>query len=233
MPRDTVILARGTNPRERERSIDAICSWLTASDTIDTDTVREMHEWTEDQASTATHFQSTNAYLYVAVGEEYARDRQGPDDPAKAALKRAANDYGPATLIVDSLSGVSVDHVITVATEYNTRVHDATHSITLQPQRNGDDVPPALRRALEVLSGTAEHADALLAGVEWGGGRPPLGCTSSDGRLAPGEDYDRVCRALQRVEDGDMTKSRAADRLDCTRKTITNALDRPELYRLE
>jgi predicted nucleic acid-binding protein len=76
------------------------------------------------------------------------------------------------------------------------------------------------------MTGTAEHADALLAGIEWGGGRPPMGCTSEAGRLAPDDNYDDVCHTLQDVADDRMDKTSAAEYLDCTRKTIDNALQR-------
>lgn len=64
-------------------------------------------------------------------------------------------------------------------------------------------------------------------------GRPPLGFDVIDGRLVPGDDYHRVCNLLQKVEDDRLSKRWAADKLGCVRKTIANALDRPEMYDLD
>lgn len=231
----TILLARGTDPAARKQSIDTICSW--ARDTnanIDPDTVQSMREWTEDNAATAVEFPGNDdATLYIHPGETIARDRQGPDDPAAAAVKRAAKEDA-TNLIIDTLADIDVEHLSWLVTDHNVRVHDAAHGFTVHPAaRDRDELPTALRRALEVLAGTAEHADALLAGIEWGGGRPPLGCTSEGGRLAPGEDYDDVCWTLQQVADDRMPKTDAAEALGCTRKTIDNALERRELYRIE
>lgn len=227
-----VLIARGTTPSERQRSIDTIRRWIDMHDPagIDADTVQSMYEWTEDHAAVAALKQDEESYLYVVTDTDTAHDRQGTDDPAAAALRRA-RDMDDANLIVDSLAGLPVEDIQDV-TDAGAHVYDCTHAVTIYPPTSGEH-PVATRRALEVLTGTAEHADALLAGVEWGGGRPPLGCTSDDGRLAPDDNYDRVCRVLQRVEDGDTSKTRAADKLDCARKTIDAALDRPDLYRLD
>ncbi|WP_121822100.1 hypothetical protein [Halostella salina] len=230
-----VILARGNTPDIRQQSIDQIKNWIETNDVpgITADTVQSLFEWTEENAATAGIKQDAKSYLYVAAGTDTVRDRQGPDDPAVKALERARDTDG-ARLIVDTLAGLPVEDVFTVArTGTGTDVYDATHDVTITPPTSGDEYSVATRRAIEVLAGTAEHADALLAGIEWQGGRPPLGCTSEGGRLAPDVNYDTVCRTLQRVEDGDMSKTRAADKLSCARKTIDNALDRPELYRLE
>lgn len=64
-------------------------------------------------------------------------------------------------------------------------------------------------------------------------GRPPLGFEVEDGRLVPGDDYQRVCGLLQKVEDDSLSKRWAADKLGCVRKTVTNALNRPEMYDLD
>lgn len=229
-----VLLAHGSNPAERQRSIDQIKRWIRLHDPtgIDADTVQTMYDWTEDNAATAGYKQTQDSYLYVVTDADTARDRQGPDDPVHAACSKVTTEDN-ANLIVDTLAGVPVDYVTALTNEHGARVYDVTHQISLTPDPAADDVPTATRRALDVLTGTAEHADALLAGIEWLGGRPPLGCTSNDGRLAPADDYDKTCRVLQKVKDGDLSKTRAADKLACARKTIDNALDRPELYRLE
>jgi len=234
MPPTPVVIARGTTPEERQRSIDTIKHWIELHDPhgITADALQAMYDMTEDTATTWIQHQQLGAYLCVDVGRDTACDRQGPDDPVAKGCTRAANADN-ANLVVESLAVVPVDFVTDLLTEHGVHVYDARHQITLNPNPSRDNVPVATRRAIEVLGGTAEHADALLAGIEWGGGRPPLGTTSDDGRLTPADDYDRVCRALQKVQDGQWSKTKAASKLDCARKTIDNALDRPGLYRLE
>ncbi|WP_135533239.1 hypothetical protein [Halostella pelagica] len=232
----TVLIARGDTHDERQRCIDTICSWIRdmQADVISTDDVRKLYEYTEENASTVATLESKDAYLYVRPSGDITTDRQGPDEPEFEALKKAGAADGGSNLIVGSLARAPVSDIETIVTDHRVRVHDATHAITIQPTRHDrDGFAPATRRALEVLTGTAESADALLAGVAWQGGRPPLGCTSDGGRLAPDDDYDRVCRALQRVKRGDWSKTKASEKLGCARKTIDNALERPELYRLE
>lgn len=63
-------------------------------------------------------------------------------------------------------------------------------------------------------------------------GAPPLGTTVQDGILVKNDNYNHVTTILQEVDTGDMSKRAAADELDCTRKTISNALDRRQLYNL-
>ncbi|WP_226007375.1 hypothetical protein [Natrinema salinisoli] len=229
----TILLARGTTPGERERSIDTIRSWAREHNAgIHPDTITDLYEWTESNATTATANRD-DEYLFIVPGDETARDRQGPDDPAAAAINKASS-AAAANLIVDSLAGINIDAVARIVTQDRVRVHDATHALTVHPvTRDRDDLPPSTRRALEVLAGTADHADALLAGISWNGGRPPLGCTSDGARLAPADNYDDVCRVLQRVRDDELSQTEASNRLGCARKTVGNALDRPELYRLD
>jgi len=234
----TTILARGTTPTERERSIETICSLLDDSQTGPTaDDLRGMYEWTEEHASTHAERPSTGTRLYIHAGTATCSDRQGPDHPARAATARAAraardNDESHA-LVIDTLAGINTEEICDLVADRGVAVIDAQHRITLHVKPARDSLPPSMQRALEVLAGTAEHADALLAGVEWRGGRPPLGTTSEGGRLAPADDYDDVCRTLQLVNDDVLSKSQAAERLDCARKTVANALQRPELYRLD
>lgn len=231
----TVYLARGTTPAERQQSIATIKNYLEAAQmSRNPDKLQEMLDATEEDASTVakrTTAEGKDEYLYIHPGNTRAADRQGPTKPADKAFDIAAK--GTHNMYVDSLASIDVGEVIERVTNDHVRLHDATHAIALNPTaRQADDVETGLRRALEVLTGTANHADALLAGIEWGGGRPPLGCTSKDGRLAPADNYDEVCRMLQHVRNG-YPKTDAANELGCARKTIDNALDRPELYRLE
>lgn len=63
-------------------------------------------------------------------------------------------------------------------------------------------------------------------------GRPPLGFEKDDGQLIEGENYDQVCAVLDMVAKEEMSKRAAARELDTSRRTVTRALDRPDLYGL-
>lgn len=70
------------------------------------------------------------------------------------------------------------------------------------------------------------------ADEEYHHGRAPLGFEKDDGKRVYGEDYDRVCTVLEMVSKDQLSKRKAADRLNCGRPTIDRALDRGELYGL-
>lgn len=64
-------------------------------------------------------------------------------------------------------------------------------------------------------------------------GPAPLGYAKDDGHLVEGPHYDEVVSVLHDVAEGDLSKRKAADRLDTTRTTIRASInDRPELYGL-
>lgn len=63
-------------------------------------------------------------------------------------------------------------------------------------------------------------------------GPPPLGFNKNDGAHIEAPEYDRVCAVLEMVASGDLSKRKAAERLDSSRPTISRALDRKKLYGL-
>lgn len=70
-------------------------------------------------------------------------------------------------------------------------------------------------------------------GHKWG--RAPFGFVKSDGELTPDENYDQVCATLELVDEGELSKNKAASQLGTSRTTIRRALeddDRRELYGL-
>lgn len=60
----------------------------------------------------------------------------------------------------------------------------------------------------------------------WSGGRPPVGTEAADGQLIKADDYHDVREILQQVVFNDLPKSEASRRIGCTRKTITNTINR-------
>lgn len=60
------------------------------------------------------------------------------------------------------------------------------------------------------------------------GGRAPLGFEWEHGELVPVDEMDHVCGVLELVDTGDLSKRRAADRLDASPRTITRCLEEEE-----
>jgi len=57
------------------------------------------------------------------------------------------------------------------------------------------------------------------------GGRPGLGFTWVDGELVPADDYTHVCSILEMVQEGEMSKRKAAAHLDTSSRTISRCLE--------
>lgn len=78
-----------------------------------------------------------------------------------------------------------------------------------------------------------EGIAARMESDEYHHGPAPLGFEKDGGRLIEATDYDRVCAVLEMIEADEISKRKAAGRLDTSRRTINRALDeRPELYGL-
>jgi hypothetical protein len=61
-------------------------------------------------------------------------------------------------------------------------------------------------------------------------GPAPLGFEKDDGRLIESENYHDVVAVLDMMQKDELSKRKAAERLDCARSTIGRAIDRAELY---
>lgn len=63
-------------------------------------------------------------------------------------------------------------------------------------------------------------------------GPAPLGFEKDDGQLIEAEDYHDVVAVLEMVQKDQLSKRKAAKRLDCARSTVSRALERSSLYGL-
>jgi DNA invertase Pin-like site-specific DNA recombinase len=63
-------------------------------------------------------------------------------------------------------------------------------------------------------------------------GPAPLGFEKDDGQLIEAENYHDVVATLDMVQKDELSKRKAADRLDCARSTVSRALERSDLYGL-
>lgn len=79
---------------------------------------------------------------------------------------------------------------------------------------------------------TKEGIAALMANPEYHHGPAPMGFEKNDGHLVRASNYDQVVATLNMVATHGVSKRQAAKDLDVARATISNALDRAELYGL-
>jgi len=119
-------------------------------------------------------------------------------------------------------------------------LHIVSEGLRLKP---GDDDP--YQTALFQLLGVFAELEANMAQMrtkegiaarqqneDYHHGRPPLGFEKDDGLLVEGENYHEVVSVLEMVQKNEMSKRKAAQRLDTSRKTIDRALERADLYGL-
>lgn len=79
---------------------------------------------------------------------------------------------------------------------------------------------------------TREGIAARMNETGYHHGRAPLGFVKDDGHLIQAENYHDVVATLEMVLRNECSKRRAARELDTSRKTITRALERKDLYGL-
>lgn len=79
---------------------------------------------------------------------------------------------------------------------------------------------------------TKEGIAARQQNEDYHHGPAPLGFEKDDGHLIEADGYHDVVAALDMVQKGELSKRKASQRLDCSRSTISRAIDRAELYGL-
>ncbi|MGB9953531.1 recombinase family protein [Haloarcula marismortui] len=125
--------------------------------------------------------------------------------------------------------------------EKGVALHIVQEGLTIKPE---DDDP--FQRALFQLLGVFAELEANMAqqrtkeGIaarqnneDYHHGPAPLGFAKEDGQLLEAENYHDVVAVLDLVRQGQLSKRKAAQRLDTSRPTITRSLDRLEIYGLE
>ena len=128
-----------------------------------------------------------------------------------------------------------------IVDESDTELHIISEGFEILP----DDSDPFQKAMLRLLGVFAElEADMAQQrakeGIavrqkeeEYSHGPAPLGFEKDDGHLVEAPHYDEVVTVLEEVLTGDLSKRKAASRLDTTRTTIRSSInDRPELYGL-
>jgi len=124
--------------------------------------------------------------------------------------------------------------------DWGVELHIISEGLTLRPD-DDDPYQTALFQLLGVFAEleanmaqqrTKEGLAARMQQDDYHHGRAPLGFEKDDGRLVEGDDYHDVVAVLDEVVKGEVSKRKAAERLDTSRPTINRALERGELYGL-
>jgi len=119
-------------------------------------------------------------------------------------------------------------------------LHIVDEGLTLEPGET-DPYQKALFQLLGVFAEleanmaqqrTKEGIAARQESDDYHHGPAPLGFEKRDGALVQADNYHQVVTVLEMVQKDNLSKSKAADELDTSRRTINRALDRAELYGL-
>lgn len=179
---------------------------------------------------------------------EIYRDKSTGTDTARDGYQKLMDDAESGILdavVVHSISRIcrsisDLERTATRLEDAGVELHVMSEGLTLRPDES-DPYQTALFQLLGVFAEleanmaqqrTREGIAARQQEEDYHHGRPPLGFEKDDGHLLEDEQYHDVVAALELVAKGELSKRKAAQRLDCARPTITRALDRPDLYGL-
>jgi DNA invertase Pin-like site-specific DNA recombinase len=131
-----------------------------------------------------------------------------------------------------------LDRTVERVTASDTELHFVRDNL---PPFTGEDDPMA-RLMLQMLGAfaeweanvkqmnTKEGIAARKEDDEYHHGPAPLGFEKDDGHLIEAPNYHDVVAILEMVQKDELSKRKAARRLDCARSTVGRALERSELY---
>lgn len=194
---------------------------------------------------------STQEYAEREFGAELAdleiyRDKSTGTNTDRSGYQEMIDDADAGDLdavVVHSVSRIcrSISDLERTAARLeaaDVELHIVSEGLTLRP---GDEDP--FQRALFQLLGvfaeleanmaqqrTKEGIAARQANDEYHHGPAPLGFSKDDGCLVEADNYHDVVAVLDMVQKAELSKRKAAKRLDTSRPTINRALDREELY---
>jgi len=209
---------------------------------------------TEDQ-SLERQRDATSTYVQDRLGAdldaiEFYEDRSTGTNTDRSGYLDLMNDVENGevdVVVVKSVSRIArsirdLDRTVErVVDDSNTELHIISEGFEILPE---DEDP--FQKAMLRLLGVFAELEADMAqqrareGIavrqkeeEYSHGPAPLGYAKDDGHLVEGPHFDEVVQTLESVAAGDLSKRKAAKRLDTTRSTIRTSInDRPELYGL-
>lgn len=205
---------------------------------------------TEDQ-SLERQLTSTQEYAEREFGAilgdlEIYRDKSTGTDTDRSGYQEMMDDRDDLdAVVVHSVSRVcrsisDLERTASRLEEEDVELHIVSEGLKIRPD---DDDP--FQRALFQLLGVFAELEANMAqqrtreGIaarqqndDYHHGPAPLGFSKDNGRLVEGENYHDVVSVLDMVRKDELSKRKAAKRLDTSRATINRALDRAEVYGL-
>jgi len=177
-------------------------------------------------------------YTDASTGTNTARDEY-----QEMIARVDGNDLD--AVVIKSISRISrsirdLDRTVERLREGGAELHIIDESLEIRPDDN-DPMQDAIWQLLGVFAEfeaemtrkrIKEGIAARQESDDYHHGPAPLGFEKEDGTLIEATEYDRVCAVLDMVDAGELSKRKAAKRLDSSRPTINRALDRGELYGL-
>jgi DNA invertase Pin-like site-specific DNA recombinase len=205
---------------------------------------------TEDQ-SLDRQLTSTSEYAEREFDVELAdlrhyRDKSTGTTTDRSGYRKLMSDAEAGTLdavVIHSISRIcrsirDLDQTASRLADAGVELHIISEGMVLRPD-DDDPYQTALFQLLGVFAEleanmaqqrTKEGLAARMANDEYHHGPAPLGFEKDDGFLIEGEHYHDVVSVLEMVQKDELSKRKAARRLDTSRPTINRALDRSELY---
>lgn len=179
---------------------------------------------------------------------EIYRDKSTGTNTNRDGYKTMIDDAESGALdavVVNSVSRIcrsisDLERTATHLEDYSVELHIVGEGLTLRPGES-DPYQTALFQLLGVFAEleanmtqqrTREGIAARQQNDDYHHGPAPLGFEKDDGQLIESDTYHEVVTVLDMVQKGELSKRKAATRLDCARSTIGRALDRAELYGL-
>jgi DNA invertase Pin-like site-specific DNA recombinase len=177
---------------------------------------------------------------------EFYRDKSTGTDTNRADYHRLLDDVETEDIdavVINSVTRLSrsirdLDQTVEkIVDDNDTELHIIAEGLHLI----GDD-DPYQKAMLQLLGVFAElEAEMIRQRVkegirvrmeneEYHHGPAPLGFEKNDGHLIESGNHDHVVAVLEQVQDGELSKRKAARELDTSRPTIDRSLDRAELY---
>lgn len=162
-----------------------------------------------------TYVEMQESRIKFVANRKDEHERKGPS-PAAVLEKHIPK----ADRIIITTTNILTDSTIKFVLDHDTSISILSQGLTLHAK--GDAGFEVFQQATSDRTLNERHR----------GGRPPLGCEVEGKQLVKGDNYQRVRATLQDVIEGEISKSKAAERLSCARQTITNAVQRRSLYSL-
>lgn len=206
------------------------------------------HQSLDRQRESTYTYAQDNLNANIADVPFYS-DKSTGTNTDRSDYQQLLNDIEEGDIvIVDSLSRLSrslqdlQDSVKTITVDKGAELHFVDERLVFED--DSDD--PFQTLQLQLLGAFAEFEASIRqqrareglqarmnADEEYKHGRAPIGFRKEDGRIYKADNFDEVRATLQLVDEDELSQRKAAERLDCTRKTVRNALQkRRELYEL-